>query len=150
LSARRRYEVVGYVMDTSAWIEFFRGSSEGKKVTEYLFPEPTEIAPSITSTLVITEMRSVYIRDGKENKFTEDLERIRALSQIDDKINEKRAITAGTRHGNDHTKENNISYVDCILWTLAEELDMKVLSTDPHFKDCPHAVFIRKRGDDEV
>lgn len=85
-------------MDTSAWIEFFRGSLEGKKVAEYLFPEPTEIAPSITSTLVLTELRSVYIRNEKETELSEDIGRIRSLSRIEDKINEKNARIAGTKH----------------------------------------------------
>jgi len=136
--------MVRYVMDTSAWVEFFRGSPEGKKVTEYLFPDPDETAILVTPTLVITELKSVYIRGGKGNEFTQDLERIRGLSKIEDRIDEKSAILAGTKHGNNHNKENRISYVDCILWTLAEEGNMKVLSTDLHFKSCPHAVYIEK------
>lgn len=138
--------MLGYVMDTSAWIEYFRGSPEGEQVKEYLFPEPTEIAPTITSTLVITEMRSAYIRDGKEDKFFEDLETIRWLGKIDDMIEESLAIIAGKRHAGTHTRQNQISYVDCIIWTLAEERNMKVLSTDKHFKDCLHAIYIKKEG----
>jgi predicted nucleic acid-binding protein len=142
--------VTGYIMDTSAWIEFFRGSLEGKKVAEYLFPEPTEIAPSITSTLVLTELRSVYIRNEKETELSRDISRIRILSRIEDKINEKNARIAGTKHAENHMEGVRISYVDCILWALAEEKNMKVLSTDTHFEDCPHAIYIRKEVDDGV
>ncbi|MGC1122901.1 MAG: PIN domain-containing protein [Candidatus Methanofastidiosia archaeon] len=136
----------GYIMDTSAWIEFFRGSPEGKKVAEYLFPELTEIAPSVTPTLVITEMQSVYIRNGEGDKFSEDVEKIQRLSEIEERINQKIAINAGMKHGNIHNKENRISYVDCILWTLAEERNMKVISTDEHFRKCENAVYIEKGG----
>lgn len=142
--------MVGYIMDTSAWIEFFRGSPEGKKVAKYLFPEPTEIAPLITSTLVITEMQSIYIRNEKEDKFPEDLERIQFLSRIEDRINEKNARNAGTKHAENHKKDIRISYVDCILWTLAEERNMKILSTDKHFEDCPQAIYIKKEVNDEI
>ena len=133
-------------MDTSAWIEYFRGSLEGEKVKEYIFPEPTEILPLITSTIVITEMRSKYIREEKQDVFFEDLERIRGLSTIEDEILEENAILAGTKHGKTHTNKNNISYVDCILWTLAEKRNMKVLSIDKHFKDCPNAIYIQKEN----
>ena len=138
--------MVRYVMDTSAWVEFFRGSPEGKRITEYLFPDPHETATLITPTLVITELKSVYTRGGKGDEFAQDLEWIRGLSKIEDRIDEKNAIIAGTKHGENHAKDNRISYVDCILWTLAEEGNMKVLSTDLHFKDCPHAVYIEKGG----
>jgi predicted nucleic acid-binding protein len=131
-------------MDTSAWVEFFRGSLEGKKVAEYLFPDPHEIATLITPTLVITELKSVYIRSGKGDEFAQDLERIRGLSKIEDRIDEKSAIIAGTKHGNNHAKDNRISYVDCILWTLAEGGNMKVLSIDTHFENCPFAIYIEK------
>ncbi len=142
--------MIGYVMDTSAWIEFFRGSPEGKKVTEYIFPELTEIAPLITSTLVLTEMHSVYVRNGNGDKFAEDLEQIKLLSRLEDIINERNAINAGIKHAINRTKENQISYVDCILWELAEERNMRILSMDKHFKDCPQAVYIKKEEDNEV
>lgn len=140
----------GYVMDTSAWIEFFRGSSEGKRVAEYLFPGPNENAPLITSTLVITEMQSIYVRNEKEDKLTEDLERIHILSKIEERINERSARIAGTKHAENHERDIRISYVDCILWTLAEERNMKILSTDSHFKDCSHAIYIEKGENDEI
>lgn len=135
----------GYVMDTSAWIEFFRGSPEGKKVAEYLFPELTEIALLLTPTLVIAEMQRVYIRNGEGDKFAEDVEMIRRFSEIEERIDQKIAIDAGTKHGNAHSKENRISYVDCILWTIAEERNMKVISTDDHFRKCENAVYIEKK-----
>jgi len=141
--------VAGYVMDTSAWIEFFRGSPEGEQIKGFLFPEPIEIAPTITPTLVITEMRSAYIRDGKEDQFFDDFEEVRSFSRIYDTLEESVSIAAGTKHARTHNRQNQISYVDCILWTIAEALDMKVLSTDRHFKDCPHAIYIKREGNNE-
>ena len=140
---------MGYVMDTSAWIEFFRGSLEGEQIKEYLFPEPMEIEPTITPTLVITEMRSAYVRDGKEDQFFEDIEEIRGLGKIYDLLEESLSILAGEKHARTHSRQNQISYVDCILWTIAEALDMKVLSTDKHFKSCPCAIYIQKEGNNE-
>lgn len=98
----------------------------------------------ITPTLVIAEMHSAYIRNNQEKKFLEDLELIGILSVIENTISEKNAITAGFRHAKNRTKE--ISYVDCILWALAEERGMKVLSVDTHFRGCPQAVYVRKEG----
>lgn len=135
--------MAGYVMDTSAWIEFFRGSHEGEQIKEFLFPEPMEIKPTITPTLVITELRSVYMREDREDQFFEDLEEIRSLGGIYDILEESLSIKAGTKHARTHCRQNQISYVDCILWMIAESLDMKVLSTDKHFKDCSRATYIK-------
>lgn len=131
-------------MDTSAWIEFFRGTQEGEQIKDFLLPEPTEISPTITPTLVITEMRSAYVRDGKEDQFFEDLEEIRNLGNIYNILEESISIFAGEKHAKTHNRQNQISYVDCILWAIAETFEMKVLSTDRHFKDCPHAIYIQK------
>jgi predicted nucleic acid-binding protein len=136
-------------MDTSAWIEFFRGSLEGEQIKEYLFPEPMEIEPTITPTLVITEMRSAYVRDDKEDQFFDDLEEIRRFGRIYDLLEEPLSIVAGEKHARMHNRQNQISYVDCILWTIAEVLDMNVLSTDKHFKDCPQAIYIKKEENNE-
>jgi len=142
--------MTGYVMDTSAWIEVFRGSEKGKKITEYIFPELIEIASLITPSIVITEMKSIYIRSGEGDKFEYDLEKIRNLSEIEDKIKEHCAIIAGKIHGENHSRRIQISYVDCILWTLAREWNMKVLSTDKHFKECPQAIYITEGEDNEI
>jgi len=136
-------------MDTSAWIEYFRGSQEGEQIKDYLFPEPTEIAHTVTPTLVLTEMRSAYIRNGKEEQFSDDLVKIHMFSKIEDVLEETLSINAGTKHGKTHSRQNQISYVDSILWEIAKASDMKVLSTDKHFEDCHHAIYIKKEGDNE-
>ena len=146
--------MVGYIMDTSAWIEVFRGSKEGEQIKEYLFPEPTDIGPPetvpiITPTLVLVEMRSAYVREGMDDQFFEDLQKIRKVSRIYETLEEALSIDAGTNHGNIHNSKNQISYVDCILWSIAESLNMKIISTDKHFKDCPHAIYIKKEGNNE-
>jgi len=138
--------LVGYVIDTSAWIEVFRGSPEGSQIAEHIFPEPLEIASVLTPTVVLSELRSTYIRDGKETQFFEDLEQIRSIGKIYQELDESITINAGTKHGRTHNGQNDISHIDCILWAIAEKMDMKVLSTDKHFKDCPHAIYIQKEG----
>ncbi|MDO9537923.1 MAG: PIN domain-containing protein [Thermoplasmata archaeon] len=137
----------GYVVDTSAWIEFFRGSVEGSLVAKHIFPEPSEMATILTPTIVISELRSTYIRDGKDSQFYEDLEKIRSIGIIFQELDESTSIDAGTKHRKSHTPQNQISQIDCILWAIAEKMDMKVLSTDKHFKDCPSAVFIPMGGE---
>ncbi len=146
--------MVGYIMDTSAWIEVFRGSHAGEQVTEYLFPKinggGSEISDIITPTIVIMELKSKYIREGKENIFSDDLANIRRISRIEMvNIDEPLAIKSGGKHGHEHATDIRISYNDCILLSLAEKMNMKVISTDGHFEGSIHAIHIKEEGNNE-
>lgn len=146
----------GYVMDTTAWIEYFRASQTGEHVQEYIFPRITEegreSADIITPTIVVMELKSYYIRQDEEDKFYDDLAVIRELSSIKTvNIDEPLAIKVGEKHGHEHTTDTKIGYNDCILITLAEKMNRKVISTDKHFEGSPHTIYIKqvKEGNNE-
>jgi len=137
-------------MDTSAWVAVLQGSPEGEQVKEYLSPKITEngrdIVDIITPMIVIMEMKSVYIRQGKEDVFDEDLVTISLAGKLENtNIDIDIAINSGEKHGRLH-KDTRIGYNDCILLTLAEKKDMKVISTDEHYQGSDHAIYIKKEG----
>ena len=141
-------------MDSSAWIEVFRGSQIGEDVKEYLFPKITgdghESADIITPTIVIMEIKSKYIREGKKEIFSEDLANIHRISRIETvNLDEPLAIKVGEKHGYEHAMDTRISYNDCILMRLAEKMNMKVISTDKHFEGSTHAIYIKKEVNNE-
>lgn len=131
-------------MDTSAWIELFRGSPEGVIVKKHI--SHRDSPPLLTISIVITEMRSAYFRDGKDEQFYEDFEKIKEIGTIEEKLEENLAIISGEKHATLHNRQNQVSYVDCILWSMAEKKNMRVITTDKHFEKCPNAIYIKKKG----
>ena len=54
-----------YVIDSYAWIEYFRGTHQGSKAREYI-----ENMDCVTSSITIAELSEKYKREGK--LFDED------------------------------------------------------------------------------
>ena len=98
----------GFVMDTSAWIEYFRKSSVGRRVAEYVDSE--EIL--ITSTLVIAEMKRRYEQQGRRD-FDEHISFIRDISVVEPIVEEPIAILAGEIRQREAI--SGTSLIDCIL-----------------------------------
>ena len=134
---------MGFMMDTSAWIEILRGSKTGEDILEHIQSNSIGIPELLTHSIVIAEMRRVYLRDGEGEKFFEDLEKIKNFFIITE-IDLDTAISAGEKYAKYHTKGHGISYIDCILWALSEKYNVKLISTDRHFKNCSQAVYFDK------
>ena len=66
--------------DSSAWIEYFAGSSKGKIVKEYI----DENANIFTPSICLMEIKNKYIREG--HKFQEQIEFICNISSITSQI----------------------------------------------------------------
>jgi predicted nucleic acid-binding protein len=127
---------MGLVIDTSAWIEFFRASQKGGEVKNQI----TMHNEILTPTIVLAEMRHSYVRDGlSDDDFRQDLMLIKKLSVIVD-LDEETAIAAGYKRATIGVR--GISYQDCILIETAEKFSFKVISTDPHFKNIPNALYL--------
>lgn len=48
-----------YVVDSYAWIEYFRGSKSGEKAKEFI-----EGGEAATATITLAELREKYLREG--------------------------------------------------------------------------------------
>lgn len=127
------------VIDTSAWIEVFRDSEAGKEVIEHIKMNDKILTP----TIVLAEMRNVYIRDEfSDEEFYQDLAVIRNLSEVMD-LDEETAIAAGYKRAVIGIR--GISYQDCILIETADKHGFMVISTDEHFENIPNAIYLDKR-----
>jgi len=130
----------GYVIDTSAWFEFFRGESEqGEKTRNILLSQSTK-ERIFTPAIILGEMRNIYInKNYDEERFIEDLVIIENLSKIIN-INKEIAIRAGELRGT--IKVKKISLIDCILIAVGEKYNCKVVSTDKHFKSLENCIWL--------
>lgn len=130
-----------YIIDTWAWVEYFKGSEMGKLVMDKI-----ELADNYTPTLVLAELRRWFTYNQKES-FDDLLRFIKDRSTILDKVTEKTAIKGGEFRGRDEyvkrpKGKNPMSTVDGILMAMAEEKKMKVVTGDSDFEKFPYAEYI--------
>lgn len=127
-----------YVMDTSAWIEYLRGSKQGVRIRTLVRPTG-KVVEVVTPTIVLAEMKKHY-DERKLLGFEEDLVTVRGISDSMPVLDEETAILAGKLRA--ETKGDSPSMPDCILIAIAKRTGAKVISTDTHFKGRPEAIFI--------
>jgi len=129
---------MGLVVDTSAWIEFFRASEVGKEVKDHI----TISNEILTPTIVLAELRFAYVRDGySDDDFCQDVMVIKKLGEILD-LDKKTAIAAGYRRATIGIR--GISYQDCILIETANKYAFEVITTDEHFEGLPDTIYLRR------
>ena len=126
-----------YVLDSHAWIEYFRGTKAGEKVKEKI-----EGKNCITPTIVIAEIAD---KDGKENYpyFDSDMEFVETNSQII-------GLDANTARNSGKLKNavrkqyrTNFGLADAIVLATARAANAVVVTGDYHFKKLKNVEFIR-------
>lgn len=123
-----------FVIDTYAWVEYFRGSIEGKTAQQYIEDEDCA-----TSSVTIAELSEKYKRENK--KFDEDFNFIIATTKIVD-LNSEIALMAGEINYENKKKIKNWGMADSIILATGNLLNAKVVTGDEHFSNLS-AVMIR-------
>ncbi len=134
--------MAGYVIDTYAWIEYFRGSPEGIVAKGYI-----ESRETATPTIVILELRKNLVRKIKEGKETrkgaeEKMDYVRSASTIID-LGYASSIKAAETDLEMKQKVKNWGVADAIVLSAARELNAKVVTGDEHFRGLRDAVMIK-------
>ncbi len=124
-----------FVIDSYAWIEYFRGTQSGATARRYI-----ESDSASTSTLTLAELREKYLRE-KWGFFQEDLNFISARTSL---IPVDRSIALLTGEINHAQKKirKDWGMADSIILATARSASAKVVTGDPHFKGLPEAVLI--------
>jgi predicted nucleic acid-binding protein len=123
------------VVDTFAWIEYFAGSEEGRKVQPYV-----EGGETVTPSIVIAEFTDKYEREGKNPKERLSFIRIKsAVSPLDDDL----AETAGKISAERRKKVKGWGFVDSVVLATARAKGAKVVTGDEHFRDLEETVMIK-------
>ena len=123
------------IIDTYAWIEYFKGSEQGKIVEKYLNEEKT-----ITPSVVLIELSCKSIKEGWD--FEEYLKFIKSKSLIIG-MDDESIIKCGQIYFNEKKKKSGFGLVDAIILTSAIRMNAKILTGDEHFRDVKEAVFIK-------
>jgi len=116
-----------FVIDSYAWIEYFRGTERGEKAREFI-----ESGKSATSSIVIAELSEKYSREGRD--FEEDFNFIVSSAKIVD-LSKELAISAGKINFENKKKIKNWGMSDAIILATANLLGAKVVTGDEHFRN---------------
>lgn len=124
-----------YVIDSFAWVEYFRGTEAGGKVRRYV-----EGDRAATSTVTLAELREKYLRE-RWTSLEEDVAFIAGrtlLAPVDRQI----ALLAGELN---HTRKKTVrdwGMVDSIILATARAASAEVVTGDTHFHGLPDAIML--------
>ena len=112
--------------DTSAWVELFKGSTQGERVKKYITSEVC-----FTSALSLAEITSWALRNKKDADYY--LSIVREGTTITE-LSQKLFETAGKVHAQHKKAQPNFGMIDAILYVSAQKENETLLTTDHHFQ----------------
>ena len=124
-----------YVIDSYAWVEYFRGSEEGEIAKEHI-----EGKNCATASITIAELSEKYKRENKD--FEEDMNFIIARTKVSN-LNTEIALKAGEINFDNKKKIKNWGMSDSIILATANLLNAKVVTGDEHFRELGAVVMLR-------
>jgi len=123
-----------YVIDSYAWIEYFRGTSAGAKARRYIEEED-----SATPTIVIAELSRKLLREIEAGRETLEGRKARLefikTSTIIVNLTEDIAVLAGEIDVKRKSKVKGWGLADSIILATARKNQAKVVTGDEHFRD---------------
>ena len=122
------------VIDSYAWIEYFRGSKAGEIAREYI-----EGRGALTPSVVLAELSDKYCREGQE--FGGDLFFIKSKSQIIP-LDECIALLAGEINATMKKEVRGWGMADSIILSTARKNGAKVVTGDQHFKNMKETIML--------
>ena|SRR3989338_7090786 len=127
-----------YLLDTSAWIEYFAGTALGEKVKEVIENGENSLATCILSIAEISDKLS------KENeRFDKSFAFIKNKSKIFgltlDACSEAGKLKSGRR-----ATKKDFSLADAIIYLTAKENSCKLITKDSDFENMPNIELLRE------
>jgi predicted nucleic acid-binding protein len=114
-----------YLIDSYAWIEYFKGTSKGKIAKELI-----ENDSCATASLAIAELTEKYKKENRD--FESDFNFIISQTKIVD-LDAEIALEAGKISFENKKKIKNWGMADSIMLATAKKIGAKVLTGDKHF-----------------
>lgn len=124
-----------YVIDSYAWIEYFRGTESGKKARAYV-----ESDSATTSVLSLSELKEKYLRE-KWSFFDEDIAFMTARGSVTP-VDRQIALLAGEINHERKAKKRDWGMADSIILATARTASAKVVTGDRHFEGLSDAILV--------
>jgi len=131
-----------YIIDTYAWIEYFKASEMGEIAKEFI-----ESENSVTPTIVVSEISRKLRKDIDLGNETHEgrlrrLEFIRSKSRITD-LDFETAAEAGGISEDLKVEAKGWGLADSIVLCTALSLKGKVVTGDEHFRRLDNVIFVK-------
>ncbi len=122
------------IIDSSAWIEYFKGGTKGNIVKKYV-----DAHTIFTSGLCIGEITATFLRNNMPLDVALSFLKIKgAIVPIDFSI----AESAGKLYYELRKKNGKISLSDAVSLAIAKKMNAKVLTFDNDFQGLPEAIVL--------
>ena len=125
-----------YIIDASAWVEYFDGTELGRKVKEIVENSNNDIH---TTIITIAEVASHFTRRGYD--FHEAKRVMISLSTID-YFTVDTAEETGILYAHLRKEREKISLADIFVLVNAQKINAKVLTKDKDFKGFKEALLL--------
>lgn len=125
-----------YVIDTFAWVEYFKGSPFGRNVLPYV-----ESGNAITPMIVLAELSAYYTRTQLSlwEKNLQFVGTSTTLAEFSSDI----AKAAGQTRQVMRRERPKFGLADAIIFETAKSLRASVVTGDPHFEGLPNTLFLK-------
>ena len=139
-----KIESIDIVVDTYAWIEYFRGSKKGEIVKKYLLLARNIYTPSI----VLAEIARKYVREGISEDIVRQRLKVIVKTSTITRIDIELAIEASKEylkligHLRRQALKQRPSLNDAIILATARKLNAKIITGDQHFKKLEGIIWI--------
>jgi predicted nucleic acid-binding protein len=117
-----------FLLDTSAWIEYFQGTPLGQTVRDIL-DKPENVC--FVCGGVVSELASTLIRNGLDHE--KSIEFVKSRCTLLEGTFED-YFACGVLHARLKKTDPRVSYTDTLLITLGEKHALKIVSKDAHLK----------------
>ncbi len=128
---------MNFVVDASAWVEYFNGTLIGEKVKEIVENDQNTI---YTNVITIAELSSHFTR--RNINFNEARRIILSLSSIQP-VDVGFAEDAGKIHIALRKERNKFGLADAFVLLTAQKLSAKIITGDEDFRGLKEVVMIR-------
>lgn len=129
------------VIDSYAWIEYFRGSEQGETVKRHMLED------AVTPSIVLPEIARKYVREGiSEQNVRSRLDFVTMRSEVHE-ISIDVALLAAAAHSDlaEKARRDGLdkpSLADGVILATTRKLRAHVLTGDRHFQGLPETIFL--------
>lgn len=123
------------LVDTSAWVEYFKGSDKGSRVASLLQQDHAVY----TCPLTVAEISLWCQRNNHDPlPFVKKLNTLSTILHLSEDI----LITSGKIYYEERKRNGKIGLIDCIIYTTAVFHGLVLLTADRDFRTLPKVEFL--------
>lgn len=130
-------EILLYIIDSYAWVEYFIGSEKGEMLAKLFLDEKNRF---LTVECCLAEIRGWSLKNGQD--FDKLFKVIRANSNIAS-VTEHDWIDAGQIRFEQRKLKKDFGLIDSVLLVKQKEFECRIVTGDKYFKGLRNVIFLK-------